>query len=572
MKAHYWNYLTVVKGWKFNPRNWGQNKHCQSVKQAKIIVLTMAVTFIVLYTNIVKANTCIKAFSSISVSIQDLSSSDLIVVSGPPPIKPLSVKPHKETESSYSKEKRAMARNQFRRAFNSGKFTEDDIYITAPMKNGHNYHSERYAKIIQMTERSIVVERTDFFGNIFTETLTRKSLKEAQVDFDVKDFFKSLESKVEEVGPFKIPKTNEAGKLKAQGWREVFLIGLDLMGALKYLGQKLREAKIHPYKTHIVDFANLAKPYIDYIKQGIKEQNIEVAGRLQLLEQIWQEVQTKIREKKMSYAYWLFLNYRLSMLATPSKNRNVPPESDWWTTEEKLFEHFRNHSDKKQRDNSLNKDNMSFQELSATLIKAMNQQWHRGIVVQIIDLIHLFPSRIIFPTIHPVGVKGINRALSNGVFAALLANKNQRYDSEDMTPIRLFTHDIEHALLSLQLMDRFTNSYNMTLDQFYNALESRELPVEEQERVETIYFTIGHEVEILSFPINKVEIRIAVIEFHLSGFYKKDDLGALLPSHINSKEQIKPYLLESIDLFSRISDEIRREFQNPDTYPEVSNY
>lgn len=571
MKTHCEKYLTAVKNGKSWPWNCMENKHFQNVEQSKAIALTMVFTVIVLYTNIAIANTCMKAFSPISISIQDSFSSDFIVVSGPPPTKPLSVKSHKNRTLSWSEANRAMVRNQFRRAFNIGKFTEDDIYIVAPSESGSNSPPGQYAKVVQMTERSVVVEREDFFGNIFKETLTRKSLKQAKVDSDVKNFFKSLESKVEEVGPFEAPKTNEEGRLKAQGWRKVFLIGLDLIGALKYLGQKLREARIHPYKTHVVDFARLAKSYIDYIKQGIKEQNIEVAERLQLLEQIWQEVQTKIKEKKMSYAYWLFLNYRLSMLATPSKERKVPPGSDWWTTEEKLFTYFKNYPNKKQKYN-INVDNMSFQKRSETLVNWVNQQYHHSLFIQIVGLIHLFPSRIILPSIHPVGIKGINRALSNGIFAATLANKKQRYDSEDMTPIRSFTHDIEHALLSLQLMERFIDSYNMTLDQFYNALENRELPIEEQERMETVYFTIGHEVEGLPFPINKVEIWFNIEMFYLSSFYQKDAMGSVLPEHIDSKSQIKSYLSESVDLFSRISDEIRREFQNSNIYPKASNY
>ncbi len=189
----------------------------------------------------------------------------------------------------------------------------------------------------------------------------------------------------------------------------------------------------------------------------------------------------------------------------------------------------------------------------------MDEVIHRSLFEQIVGVIHLFPSRIIIPQIHPVGVKGINRSLSNGIFPAILVNNTRRYDSENMTPVRSFTHDIEHALLSLQDIQRFTGD-SMTLSQFYNALENRDLPIEKQENNETIYFTIGHEVEVFPIPVKKEEIEIA-FSFYLDGFYKKDDLEDLLPSYVKSKEQVRPYLLESIEFFVDTSDEIRSKFE-----------
>ena len=49
--------------------------------------------------------------------------------------------------------------------------------------------------------------------------------------------------------------------------------------------------------------------------------------------------------------------------------------------------------------------------------------------------------------------------------------------------------------------------------------------------------------------------------FYWNGFYKKDHLGQLLPSHIISKEEVDSYLGESIEFFSNTYDNIRREFE-----------
>lgn len=467
-----------------------------------------------------------------------------VVLSGPAPVKKLPVSLNK-----------SVSLNTFRRAFNKGEFTEDEIYIKAHAKNKRKMLSENDAKIIQITGESVVVERVDLFGNFFTETLSQESLEQAKVNAAVRGFFKSLESTVKQVGPFQIPETHEEEGLKAKGWRDVFIVGLDDMNGIRNFGYKLRESKINPYTTHVVDFALQAPLRIEYIRQGIIEQGVEVEERLKLLEQIWEEVQTKIREKKVSYAYWLYLHYRLSILATPSTEKYMLKRGDvWWVTEEDLFEHFNNPP------SELSKNNKNLTELVERLNDDINYWIYQSLFKQVRDVIHLFPSRIVIPTLNTqMGIKGMNRSISNKIFPAALVNKKHRYDDEDMTPFRAFTHDIEHALLTLQDIQRFTGN-SMTLSQFYNLMENKMLTIEQQERNETIFFSISHELEIFPMPKKREEIRL-VLRFYLSSFYKKEDLGGLLPPQIRSKEQVKSYLLESIEFFSDTYDNIRGELE-----------
>ena len=386
-----------------------------------------------------------------------------VVLSGPAPVKKLPITLDEDDASL----------NQFRRAFNRGEFTEDEIYIKAPLKSERNFIPEKDAKIIQITGESVVVERVDFSGNFFTEILSQESLEQAKVDSTIRGFFKSLESTVEQVGLFKIPETNEEEKFKAKGWRDVFIMGLDYMNGIRHSGYELRESKMNPYTTHVDDFAHQAPLRIEYIRKGIIEQGVEVEERLNLLEQIWEEVQTKIREKKVSYAYWLYLHYRLSILATPSAERKMFKRDEvWWVTEEKLFEHFRNPPP------PLSKSNEDPTDILKELGDYMDDLFQRSLFEQVLGVIHLFPSRIVIPTINmEMGIKGMNRSISNEIFPAILVNKRSRYDAEGMTPFRAFTHDIEHALLSLQNIQRFTG-HSMTLAQFYSALENRDLPLE----------------------------------------------------------------------------------------------
>ena len=522
-----------------------KTKLFQNSNQLQTMIKRLIV-FIFLYANLAAADE--ECMHSMQAKITLPSS--LVVLKGPAPVKKLPLQ-------SGSKD----FLNQFRRAFNKGEFTEDDIYIKTPtMRNGAAY---QYAKIIQITRKSIIVERVDFLGKLFTEVLSRKRLKEARVDSDVKGFFKTLESRTKTAGPFKIPESYEEAELKAKGWRDVFTIGLDHINELQSLGQKLRKADIHPYQTHIVDFANQAQTHIEYIKKGIKEQNEEVEERLHLLKQISEEVQTKIREKKISYAYWLYLNYRLSILATLSTERDIISQRsrNWWTTEKKFIKFLKK---KLPAPVPFPKNNVddetSVRDYLQGFADFMRDSLNQGLFEQIDGVIRLFPSRIVIPTLHPVGVKGINRSFSDGIFPAMLANGKRRYDSENMAPVRLFTHDVEHALLTLWDARRFTGS-SMTLSQFYNVLENTDLSIEEQERNEIIYFVIGHEVEIFPMPVKKEEIQF-IMQFQLTAFSKeKDDLSELLPSDIKSKEQVQSYLWDSIELFVDSYDEIRRKFE-----------
>ncbi|MDE0151424.1 MAG: hypothetical protein OXK80_02860 [Bdellovibrionales bacterium] len=467
-----------------------------------------------------------------------------VVLSGPAPVEKLPISLNK-----------SVSLNTFRRAFNKGEFTEDEIYIKAHAKNKRKKLSENDAKIIQITGESVVVERVDLFGNFFTEILSQENLEQAKMNAAVRGFFKSLESTVKQVGPFQIPETHEEEDLKAKGWRDVFIVGLDDMNGIGSFGYKLRGSKMNPYTTHVVDFALQAPLHIEHIRRGIIEQGVEVEERLQILEQIWEEVQTKIREKKVSYAYWLYLHYRLSILATPSTEKYMLKRGDvWWVTEEDLFEHFNNPP------SELSKNNKNLTELVEWLNDDINYWIHQSLFKQVRDVIHLFPSRIVIPTLNTqMGIKGMNRSISNEIFPATLVNKKHRYDDEDMTPFRAFTHDIEHALLSLQDIQRFTGS-SMTLSQFYNAMENKILTIEQQERNETIFFSIGHELELLPMPQKRGEIR-AALSLYWSSFYKKDDVGGLLPAHIRSKEQVDSYLMESIEFFSDTYDDIRGEFE-----------
>lgn len=441
--------------------------------------------------------------------------------------------------------------NQFRKAFNKREFNEDNRYISF---NSDLFKRDFFAKVISINQNEISIEFINNDGITKGISLSKRELKSAKTNMASKELFTRMESAPEQINSFNISKTNEENHLKQQHHRPIFYEGVDEIKWMKDLARFLRHSDADPYKTHITDFALKIQDTIEFIRQGILSSNKEVTERITILADMASEAQNKIQNSKVTYYWWIHWNQRLSVLATLSAQRQKNGQNNWWHTEKNL-----------QR------------LLNAPSYKTNKQLVNPTIYsMQISQLIRQFPSKMIFPSIKPIGLFAFNRINGENIIPARLSHKTHNISDEtSWTPELLFIHDINHAISSFEKMNILYFRSNQTADQtavylrkqFHDMLMEKEkhLPKDDREKIAIAYFLLTHKT-LYTNPIEEPYLTSAQSIYHvlldnIDIFKERRNLQTILPYHINlyAEYSIKNELKKTSKTFALITRQIVQE-------------
>ena len=389
------------------------------------------------------------------------------------------------------------------------------------------YFSATFAgRVIKVVDNTITVEIFNPRGQLERTKIHEKDLSRIEANPRAKAQFELMENKsLEKIGSLNIPATHKEQKLREQGFKDEFIAGLDAAYYLKTLGQALARLRINPFRTHIVDFARQIPLHFQHIRRGIeKEQHEYTENKLALLDALEKEAQSKVDKESVTYAWWLNINERLSILSNPS-SRNINPE----TLKEEIYE----------------------------------------VSDGIIETLHLFPALIVLPTIHSQSPFSLNRFAFQGVAPVELANQTQITDGRKSSPSALLAHDFRHAIIGFGQKPKHPEMAAFH-DQLMAEMES--LKPKARQAAETVYWILIHESESnarieLSAFTNIENTRKLIIrngEFNLR-FANQYDLGSLL-SRIDYRSRyafksIKKELNKMTQIFHRVAIKVNTEVQ-----------
>ena len=405
----------------------------------------------------------------------------------------------------------------------------------------------------------------------FSKAERRKLMKEGIAGFPLKKSPPALK----EVS-FKIPKASVEVGLKSKGHRTIYTQGLDHSLEMIHLGQQLRKTKnIDPYKTHIANFEKPALEHIQfmekaldaqkkqarekiysnpkyYFKQSIHPKSLtpndlsqpqnslhRIHDRSRLLKELKKETQGKIKNKQLTYDYYVKMNYYLSILATD--DIDIP---------------FLNSSLETVKDRLISDNHLASKHRVGTSYRHLEQE------------VNLFPQAILLPTVKNMGVIGFNQSFHQNIHFLGVIGKTTRVDGRSYNPHDFFRHDYGHY------KNTFYNSFGGSMGRskwkkispkILNQFEK--LPPKKREMAELIYFLIAHE----SYPYQLiVDLRnqLTAIEVKFSDFHghratKSDDLELLIPKNIRQNtEAIENYFEKSVDVFNEILNQVDFDSMN----------
>ena len=345
-------------------------------------------------------------------------------------------------------------------------------------------------RIITVVEGIVVVEFFDSLGKLERDEISDDNLNSIKASTLAKKQFELIENNpLKKIDSFNIPKTHKEQKLREQGLENELIAGMDVAHYLKALGQALVRSKINPFRTHIKDIARQIPSYFQHIRKGIElQQNEHTEKKLAILDALEKEAQSKVDNESVTYAWWLSVNERLSILVSPFEGKIDPKE--------------------------------------------FSEQNYK-VSTEIIEVLQLFPELIILPTIHGQSTFSLNRFSFQGVAPAELANHEKTADGDSHTPRQLFAHDLRHAIIGFGRKPK-QQEVAAFHDQLMIDVESLEPKV--RKPTEKVYWILTHESESnerieLSHFTNRKNIQELITrggEFN-NRFAKHDDMGYLLP-------------------------------------------
>ena len=482
-----------------------------------------------------------------------------VIVSGPSPKNRLLLSSNGEQNIDNLK---------FRRAYNAGQFTEDEVYIQTP---------HFFARVIEMKEGALVVEILYRSGKVEKRALSKSELESAEIShISSKQFNQFEKESIKRIDSINVPRTNEEVALRAQGHRDIFMEGVDDMNRLQTLGQGLRERNINPFKTHVDDFADETQDDIKFIRQGLvsksrkikqeiegssnytssekqlrmAEVDAQLAEDLEILEDFAQEAKQRVTEERVTHHWRSHWSNRLTVLATNKSDRPIlivpdnTPEirginEDWWKTEENLDEYL---------------DSEYIHNKKYSFISPQFSIRKKNSVEYIEEAIRDFPDRIFLPTTNTQGIIAMNETIGTNIAPSGMINTSTIADGVLLNPADFHWHDLNDTTLSYQ---RVAKSGGTDLDfrkKFHTRYKEvrQDLNKEDREKFETIYFVLKED------SIGRYVVQnVTSLDFSLTvgRFLRQNDLGALLPDSVNiqSKEAVASYLRECVEKFNEIA-------------------
>ena len=266
--------------------------------------------------------------------------------------------------------------------------------------------------------------------------------------------------------------TSDEQKFRDEGYSDIYIEGFDSVSDYLQLAESLRTRPIDPYTSHIPEIADLIDIHIDFIRRGIvSQESPDKFDRLEQLELLKVESQSRKELKQVTYRWWINFNLRLSILVTPFAMR----KSDIYYRSNRIFTEVQTNNDLERFYQWLTLINY---EKSDTLYD------YYLAIYSLIDLLDQFPQRILIPIRHNLGIMPINKMYGTGVHLIGLNNQPIKFHNRTMNPYSFFLHDINHALYR-----KVDNS--QILKRLQQKLEG--LSGFRKKAVEYIYFEVTHE-------------------------------------------------------------------------------
>ena len=387
-------------------------------------------------------------------------------------------------------------------------------------------------RILTMSNDVIVVEFFNPRGELNRDEIYKEDFHTIKASARARTQFEWTENNpLEKVNLLNIPsRTHQEKLLREQGLEEQFITGLDTAHYIKQLGQALIKAKINPFFTHIENFSQDINFLFQYIRRGIELQNEYVAERLAILKILKQEARLKRSRDAVTYAWWLSLNERLSIVASPFSGKMNPKE---------------------------------FTENNYK------------VSLELAEVLQLFPDVVVIPTIHGQSPFSLNRFAFQGVAPAELANHEKIADGEKHSPAQLFGHDLLHAIFGF---GRRTQQQEVIVfhNHFMNTVEN--LPIQRRQKSEIIYSILTHEsksndkIQLSDFTEKENIVKLVkTAETPSARFTKYNDLGYQLfnidrqilqtPKDPKTERLIKRELDNMIKVFHKVAVRIAKTME-----------
>lgn len=170
--------------------------------------------------------------------------------------------------------------------------------------------------------------------------------------------------------------------------------------------QDRKDKKIDIYTTHIPFFATWVVKNFEafYPKNVVGDETVE---------NFRAEMESRIKDGKVTYEWWLVFNMRLSILMTPKEFRST------WAGDSQM----------KEFDNTLFEEGWKDHDRSKSSLKTYLEN----------------PEYVFFPSyLGDFTIEGINRTFYSGAFLVGLINKPIMVDGRLMYPDQFFKHDLVH--------------------------------------------------------------------------------------------------------------------------------
>ena len=210
--------------------------------------------------------------------------------------------------------------------------------------------TDREIKVFMETQFTILPQswRNEIFREVrFSESERQKLLRAPQLTEPIKEIMIELPEK-----------TDEAQRLKGEGFNSAYIRGIDEANEWIAIAEQLRTEEVDPYITHVGYFYRKTMEHIQHLEKGVEDPEL----RKRFLK--WRKyVEKKQKNKNFTYEDWLKVNWALAQI---SEYKEIY-KGDW-----------------------------AYKDIDT--------------------LIHVFPKEIAVPTtIGRVGIETLNRAGSHGI-------------------------------------------------------------------------------------------------------------------------------------------------------------
>ena len=405
-------------------------------------------------------------------------------------------------------------RQSFIQAYLKGQFAGDERYIVLKNIRGRN---QVLAKVVLVLEDGIVVDYLTGRGTLERRKIPEKFLSKTEISSISRLAFDRVHQAENKLDFISIEPTYKKKKLKRQGYRNIFIDGVDTAYWIRDFVRELRKASVNPYKTHIENFVELIDKHIHFVKQGIIRQGVDLEERLEFLNGLKLEAARRVKNQKVTYHWWLYWNHRLAIAATPFKRRQPSSNDLGWKTEENW---------------------LKMMESTFTLNRSPSV-----VISYLQNVIDQFPEKILFPVQGRLGVKAFNILVDSHIWPQGLNDRMVLVDGLTMQSDLYSTNDIEHSVLSwgggLQVYDSLMSF-------------SADLSVSEQEKIDMVYFISALERSEAANIFNDGK-NSNLLHSHENRFLHKNNLGWFIPSNISleRKNDVHQYLFSAVKAFDR---------------------